>query len=41
MNERVFADDFRKSFLEENEFLDFLRSRETNAWWKKVEENAL
>lgn len=36
MNERVFADDFRKSFLEENEFLDFLRSRETNAWWKKV-----
>ena len=31
MSERVFADDFRKGFFKEDDFLEFLDRREENA----------
>lgn len=39
MNERVFADNYRKSFRVEEEFLNFLQRREDNSWWRKVKSN--
>jgi len=39
MSERVFADNYRKSFRVEEEFLNFLQRREDNSWWRKVKSN--
>ena len=41
MSERVFADDFRKGFFKEDEFLEFLDQREVNARWEKAKSNEL
>lgn len=41
MNERVFADEFRKGFLQEEDFLAFLEQREENSDWEKVKSNEL
>ena len=41
MNERVFADEFRKGFLQEEDFLVFLEQREENSDWEKVKSNEL
>lgn len=35
MNEKVFADEFQKGFLRENDFLSFLEEREKNAGWTR------
>ena len=36
MEERVFADEFRKGFWQEEDFLTFLERREENSEWGKV-----
>ena len=36
MEERVFADEFRKGFWQEEDFLAFLERREENSEWGKV-----
>lgn len=41
MSERVFADDFRKGFFKEDDFLEFLDCREENAGWEKAKSNEL
>lgn len=42
MNERkIYADDFYKSFAQENEFLSFLKNRKESTIWKKEAANAL
>lgn len=41
MNKRVFADEFRKGFLQEEDFLAFLGQREENSDWEKVKSNEL
>lgn len=41
MNERVYADEFRKGFLQEAVFLMFLEEREENSDWEKVKSNEL
>lgn len=41
MNERVFADDFKKGFLQEDEFLRFIEKREENSSWKTVKSNEI
>ena len=41
MNERVFADDFRRSFFQEDEFLRFIETREENSSWEKVKSNEI
>ena len=41
MNERVFADEFRKGFLQESDFLTFLEEREKNSDWEKVKSKEL
>ena len=42
MNEAmVFADDFKKSFAQEGDFLDFLKNREERTEWKKENANRL
>ena len=41
MNERVFADEFSKGFLQESDFLMFLEERESNSDWEKVKSNEL
>ena len=41
MNERVFADDFKKGFMQEDEFLQFIEQREENSSWQTVKSNEL
>ena len=41
MNERVFADEFQKGFLQEEDFLAFLAKREENSQWKIVKSKEL
>ena len=41
MNERVFADDFKRSFMQEDEFLQFIEKREKNSSWQTVKSNEL
>lgn len=41
MNERVFADEFRKGFFREEDFLMFLEQREENSDWEKVKSNEI
>lgn len=41
MNERVFADEFSKGFLQERDFLAFLEEREENSDWEKVKSKEL
>lgn len=41
MNEKVFADEFQKGFLHENDFLSFLEEREKNAGWKRAKSKNL
>ena len=39
MEERVFADEFRKGFWQEEDFLAFLERREENSEWGKMKVN--
>ena len=41
MKEKVFADDFQKNFLKEEDFLDFISEREENSYWKRQQSNEL
>ena len=41
MEERVFADEFRKGFWQEEDFLAFLERREENSEWGKVKSNEI
>ena len=41
MNERVFADDFKRNFMQEDEFLQFIEKREENSSWQTVKSNEL
>ena len=41
MNERVFADEFRKGFFREGDFLAFIEEREENSDWEKVKSSEL
>mgnify|MGYP000014208061 FL=1 len=41
MEERVFADEFRKGFLQEEDFLTFLERREENSEWGTVKSNEI
>ena len=41
MNERVFADEFQKGFLQEDDFLSFLAKREENSQWETVKSKEL
>ena len=41
MEERVFADEFRKGFWQEEDFLTFLERREENSEWGKVKSNEI
>ena len=35
MNEKVFMDQYQKSFLDEEEFIVFLQEREENSAWQR------
>ena len=39
MNEKVFMDQYQKSFLDEEEFIAFLQEREENSAWQREKDS--